>query len=216
LQIYYFFIKGEEKMVKVTLITNNPRKTVFAEETKTVKQILDENDVSYGNAATAVDGATLNAGEINKTLDELGIKEKVVISVLAHKDNAAKATIQGAACVITSSMTPEQIQRYKKFHPESLTMYDEDNEPVYAISYDPEGPGSIDCNGAIFGAATNAEGFATITVVLDPTAEDKQQLVFDKLGRALLNLNDLEKQLLENISDLDEEEAAIRAAITSL
>lgn len=200
-------------MVKITLISNNPRKVVMAEETKTVKQILEENDVNYGNASVAVDGGTLSAGEINKTLSDLGVKEKAVISALAHKDNAATAVIQGAACVITSSMTAEQIKRYKKFHPESLVMYDEDDDPVFAIGYDEEGPGSIDNNGAVFGAATDAEGHATITVMLDPTNENLEELVFDKLGRALLNLNDLEAQLIEGISKLDEEESAIRAQI---
>lgn len=203
-------------MVRVTLITNNPRKTIPAEETKTVKQILEENDVSYANAATAIDGATLNAGEINKSLQELGVKDKVVISVLAHKDNAAKATINGAACVITSSMTPEQIQRYKKFHPEALTMYDEDDEYVYAIGYDPEGPGSIDNNGAVFGAAKNADGFATITVVLDPTNEDMEQLVFDELGYAIMHLNEMEEYLLDGIEKLDKEETEIKRNITRL
>ena len=201
-------------MVMVTLIKNNPRKTVFAAENETVKEIMEKNDVSYGNASVALDGGTLSAGEINKTLDQLGVKEKVVISVLAHKDNAASAVIQGSACVITSNMTAEQIKRYAKFHPEALTMYDEDDEPVYAIAYDEKGPGSIDNNGAIFGAATDANGHATITVLLDPTTEDVETKVFEELGRALLNLNDLEDQLLEGISKLDEEEAEIRAKIS--
>ena len=201
-------------MVRVTLVTNNPRKVVLVEETKTVKQILDENNVNYGNAATAVDGATLNAGEINKTLAELGVQEKVVISVLAHKDNAAKATIVGSACVITSAMTADQIKRYKKFHPEALIMYDEDDEPVFGIGYNDNTPGSLDNNGAVFGPSCDAEGHAQITVLMDPTTEDVEQKVYEELGRALLNLNDLEDQLIEGIAKLDEEETAIRAKIT--
>ena len=200
-------------MVKVTLITNNPRKTVFVPETKTVKQILDENEVNYGSAATAVDGATLNAGEINKTLAELGVEDKVVISVLAHKDNAAKATINAAACVITSALKPEQIKRYKKYHPEALQLVDEDDEPVFAIDLDEEGPGSINAYGAVFGAATNAEGFATITIVLDPTNEDKKALIADKFGRALMHLADLEEQLLDRLGELDAEEESILSNI---
>lgn len=200
-------------MIRVTLITNNPRKTVIAEETKTIKQLLDENDVSYGSAATALDGATLSASEMNKTLAELGVTEKAVVSVLAHKDNAAKAVINGSACVITSTLTAEQIKKYKKFHPEALVLYDED-EPVFAIGYDPEGPGSIDGNGAMFGSAVDSEGHATITVMLDPAEEDLEGLVFDRIGRALLNLKELEDLLLEKVGDIEAEEAEIRAAIT--
>ena len=200
-------------MIRITLITNNPRKTVIAEETKTVKQILNENDVSYASAATALDGATLSAAEMNQTLSQLGVTERAVISVLAHKDNAMNAVIQGSACVITSALTAEQIKRFKKYHPEWLTLYEED-DPIFAIGYDPEGPGSIDGNGAMFGSAADAEGHATITVMLNPAEEDLEKLVSDRIGRALLKLKDLEEMLVDELADLDAEEAAIRAAIT--
>ena len=192
-------------MIKVTLISNNPRQSFMANEANTVKQILDERDVTYGNAAVSVDGATLNAGEINKSLAELGVEEKVVISVLAHKDNAANVSVAGAAAIITSGL--------KKYRPEALTLYDEDDEPIYAIDYD-EGPGSINRNGAVFGAATNADGYATITVVLDPAEEDKKQLVIDKLGAALLKLNELETGLAGLDEELSAEEAEILSHIT--
>lgn len=200
-------------MIKVTLISNNPRQSFMANETNTVKQILDERDVTYGNAAVSVDGATLNAGEINKSLAELGVEEKVVISVLAHKDNAANVSVAGAAAIITSGLKLEQIKRFKKYRPEALTLYDEDDEPIYAIDYD-EGPGSINKNGAVFGAATNADGYATITVVLDPAEEDKKQLVIDKLGAALLKLNELETGLAGLDEELSAEEAEILSHIT--
>jgi len=197
-------------MIKVTLISNNPRQSFMANETNTVKQILDDRDVTYGNAAVSVDGATLNAGEINKSLAELGVEEKVVISVLAHMDNAANVSLAGAAAIITSGLKLDQIKRFKKYRPEALTLYDEDDEPIYAIDFD-EGPGSINKNGAVFGAATNADGYATITVVLDPAEEDKKQLVIDKLGAALLKLNELENGL----AGLDEELAAEETEILS-
>ena len=146
-------------------------------------------------------------------LSRLGVEDKVVISVLAHKDNAAKATINAAACVITSALKPEQIKRYKKYHPEALQLVDEDDEPVFAIDLDEEGPGSINAYGAVFGAATNAEGFATITIVLDPTNEDKKALIADKFGRALMHLADLEEQLLDRLGELDAEEESILSNI---
>lgn len=203
-------------MIKVTLITNNPRKTILASENETVKEILEKNDVNYGNAATAVDGATLSAGEINMTLRDLGIEEKAIISVLAHKDNAAKATIAGSACVVTSKLKPEDIKRFKKFHPELLVMTDEDGEPQFAIDIDDDTPGSLNNYGAVFGSATNSEGNATITIVIDPATEDVTELVYEKLGRAIMKLNELEKKLIEALPDLDAEECAIRANIVHI
>lgn len=203
-------------MIKVTIVANGGRKSVMAQENETVKQTLEKNDATIGNASVSIDGAVLGAGQINKSYSELGVNDHCVVSVMANKEGAAKATIVGSAAVIASQLTPEQIQRFEQWHPELLTMVDEADDPVYGIAYDENGPGSINANGAVFGSATDAEGHATITVVLDPTSENLEDLVYNKLGGALLKLKELEDSLLEKVGMLDEEETVIRSQITRI
>lgn len=198
-------------MIKVTLITNNPRKTIIVPENKTVRQILEENDINYAMATTAVDGATLAVGEMDETLSDMGLTEKAVISVLANKNNAAKAQIIGSAAVITSDLTPDQIKTVKKYHPEALTLYDEEEEPIFAVDVEEDSTGSINACGAVFGSAVNADGKATITCVIDP-ALSKEDLL-DKLGRPILKLTELEKNMPDVLDKVKSEVELVKAAI---
>lgn len=204
-------------MIKVTIVTNNPRISDIVSENMTVRQILEKHDVNYVNASVAMDGFTLSLGDLDKTLAQHGITEKTTISALANKDNAAQAIVIGSACVVKSTMTPEEITQLKKLHPEALTMYDEDtNEPIFAIDIDEESPGSINVNGACFGKATSEDGKANITVVLDPTADDPLELVYEKLGKALSNLDEMETKIAEMLPGLQEEDRRIRGMITRM
>lgn len=203
-------------MIKVTIVSANPRITDIVPETKTVRQVLEEHDVSYVNANVSMDGFSLQLGDLDKTLAQHGISEKTTISALANKDNAAQAVIVGSSCVIKSTLTPEEIKQLKKLHPEALVMSDEDGEPVFAIDIDETAPGSINNVGACFGSATSADGKATITVVLDPTAENTTDLVYEKLGTALSYLDDMETQIADVIPTLAEEEARVKAMIVKL
>ena len=203
-------------MIKITLVSNNPRVTDIVAETKTVRQILEDHNVQYANATVSMDGFTLKLGDLDKTLAQLGITEKTTISALANKDNAAQAVIVGSSCVVKSALTPEEIKQLKKLSPESLVMSDEEGEPVFAIDIDEETPGSINNVGACFGKATSVDGKATITTVLDPTSEDPIELVYKNLGTALSYLNEMEEQLAEVIPTLAAKEARVRAMIVKM
>ena len=204
-------------MIKITLVTNNPRVTDIVPETMTVREFLEKHEVNYAIGQTSIDSVPLRIGDMDKTFAELlDGAERAVVSCLAHKDNAASATIVGSACVVKSTLTPEEIKKLKKFHPESLTMVDEDGDPVFAIDIDERGPGSINSNGACFGNATSTDGKASITVLLDPTAENVEELVYERLGQALAYLEEMETSLVEMIPGLEEQERKVRAMITRL
>lgn len=204
-------------MIKVTIVTNNPRISDIVSENSTVRQVLEKHNVNYVNASVAMDGFTLALGDLDKTLAQHGITEKTTISALANKDNAAQAIVVGSACVVKSTMTPEEIKQLKKLHPETLVMYDEETkEPVFALDIDEDAPGSINMNGACFGKATSEDGKATITVVLDPSAEDPMDLVYEKIGKALANLDEMETQIAEVLPSLQEEDRRIRGMISRM
>ena len=203
-------------MIKVTIVSNNPRATVFVPKTKTVRQILEENNVAYANAAVSMDGCTLRPGDMDKSLEQHGITEKTTLSALANKDNAAQAVIIGSSCVIKSALTPDEIKQLKKLSPESLILTDEDGEPIFALDIDESTPGDINKIGACFGNATSADGKATITIVLDPTAENPVELVYEKLGTALSYLDEMETQLADVLPSLAEKEARIRDMISKM
>lgn len=64
-----------------------------------------------------------------------------------------------------------------------------------------------DC--ATYGKTKSADGKATITIILDPEAEDKVGMVQEKLGPALLKLDELESQIIGKKDQLLEKEKAV-------
>lgn len=203
-------------MVKITLITNNPKEVDIVPETMTVREFLEKHNVNYGLASTSIDGVPVQTGGMDMSFMEHEIEDRAIVTCLPNKDNGAQAIIVGSSCVVKSTLTPADIKRIKKFHPEALVMEDEDGDPVFAIDIDEEMPGSINNNGACFGNATSSDGKATITIVLDPAAENTEDLVYDRLGRALMYLKDMEEQLAEALPELDTEEREIRSMITRM
>ena len=126
-----------------------------------------------------------------------------------------KAVVMGAACVIFSSLTPEDVDRVKAYRPESLILTDESGEEIFTLDID-DGPGSLSNEKAVLSRAKSAEGKATITILLDPEAEDKLALVQKNLGPAMLRLETLEKQLIEMTGDLEAMEMRIKSMFSQM
>lgn len=199
-------------MVKITLITNAGRKTVIASEAKTLREIYEENDVNYDSCTNTIDSVPLRVGDLNKTLRELGVGETCRMSSIVKMDNAAKIILTGDACIIKSGVKLEDWKKVLKFEPD-FGLYNDDNEPIFLVAID-ENMGSLNNNGAVFSTRADHEGYAVITTVIDPAVEDKIQAVTDKLGTALLRLNELESKVPDKIEAANNKEQEIREAIT--
>ena len=195
-------------MVKVTVITTSGKRSDIFEETKTPKEVLDYFDVDYAVATNQLDGVKLDVQAMNKSLRELGVGKECRLASIVKMDNAAQIVIAGASAVLTSSVKRSDWERIAKLSPESLAMEEEDSdEVVFRVGLD-DGPGSANEYGVMFGSATNQEGKATVTILLDPEAEDKVELVRENVGQAILYLNELEKavpEILENVDKMEKE-----------
>ena len=75
-------------MVKITIGTNTRRETVIVEETRTLKSVLEENNIPYGTATVCLDGAPLQPGELNKTFTDFGVTESAYLLAVVKADNA--------------------------------------------------------------------------------------------------------------------------------
>ncbi|MCR5566403.1 MAG: hypothetical protein K6F61_06095 [Clostridiales bacterium] len=116
-----------------------------------------------------------------------------------------RVLVAGCACVITSLLTYEEIERYKRYHPEALTMLDDDGQDVFAIDTT-DGPGCLLKDRAEYSCMKSADGKATITILLMPDIDDKEAAIREKICPCLPHLDELERQLLEKLGMLEEEE----------
>lgn len=75
-------------MIQVKIVSNATRKTINVDPNKTIREVLEENNIDYDIAPTYIDGSPLNVGEHDKTFKELGITEKCILSAVVKTQNA--------------------------------------------------------------------------------------------------------------------------------
>lgn len=75
-------------MVKVICGNNVKRNTVIVDGSATLRSVLEDNGVDYTKGMTSLDGATLGAGDLDKTFGDFGITEKCYLLNVVKADNA--------------------------------------------------------------------------------------------------------------------------------
>ena len=203
-------------MIKLKIVTNSGVETDIVDENKTIREVLEEKEITYAGRTMTLDGYALSASELVNTLAEMcGGADRAVIGITAKTENAAKATVIGNAMVITSSLKLEDLETIMKYRPEALTLVkkDEDGEkdPVFRIGLTEDDAGTINKYGAVFSKTVDDEGKARLTMTFGPdyTKED----LLDDLGPAILKLNELEEILGEQLEGIAADKEAAKNAI---
>ena len=75
-------------MIKVTVGNNLKRETVIVDSETTLRDCLEEAGVDYTRGMTTLDGSALGAGDLDKTFDDFGIKERTFLLNVVKADNA--------------------------------------------------------------------------------------------------------------------------------
>ena len=75
-------------MIKVIVGNNVERKSDIVEPTKTLRQVLEENEIDYTRGVMHHDGSSLNPGDLDKTFADFGINEKCFLLNVVKADNA--------------------------------------------------------------------------------------------------------------------------------
>lgn len=72
----------------VTVVTNGRRETLPVARDITPREFMVENNVDFSAAQTTLDGTVLTPDMMNKTFEELGVKDAVYLTCIAKHDNA--------------------------------------------------------------------------------------------------------------------------------
>ena len=75
-------------MINVTVGNNTSRQTLIVADSKTLREIFDEAEVVYASASVNIDGCPLNIGDMDKTLAEMGVKDKCYLIAVTKTNNA--------------------------------------------------------------------------------------------------------------------------------
>ena len=133
----------------------------------------------------------------------------------------AKITIAGESIVITSAIKLDDYKTIAKYRPKALQLKggEDGKEVVFVIGVTSNPRGSINKVGAEFGSeAHDGSGKATITLDL-PKVESNdldavKEVVAERLGSAIINLNKLEEVLPSVVEEIAAEKAVVMSNIT--
>ena len=209
-------------MINVTIGNTTSRKNVIIDENTTLRAALEQNGVDYAIGQTSLDGATLGAGELNKTFVEMGIdgtpgKDKCYLMVVVKADNAAAIKIAGGAVVVESAAKLADVKKLAKYRPNALKLTEgqgHEKHDVFAVTAAASGSGSINQYGVSFGTQTTEAGNATVTLVLPDNVTDPKKWAMDVIGAAILKLQKVEDQFAAASNEIDAEIAAIEDTMT--
>lgn len=202
-------------MVKVYVGNNINRKPVMVSEDTTLRKVLEDAQIDYSVGMTSLDGATLKAGDLDKTFKDFGIEETCYLLNTAKAVNAAGIKVLGQTAVVESGFTPAQVSEVAKYRPCALVLTDpETKEATFAVGMG-SGKGKINKNGAEFGSGKNAEGKAIITIDI-PDGRDAKEYIEEKIGVAILNLQKVENGLGDALTEIAAEKAEVLGTIEIL
>lgn len=202
-------------MIKVFVGNNIDRRPVIISEETTLRKALEDAHIDYSVGMTTLDGATLKAGELDKTFAEFGVTEQCYLLNTAKAVNAATIKVVGNIAVIESAFSPEEIAEVSKYRPNALVKVDaETKEPVFVVGVG-RGDGSLSIFGAEFGSGKNAANKALITLRI-PDGIEPKKYIEDKVGVSILALNSIEEGLTATLEAIKEEKAAVMATVEIL
>lgn len=223
-------------IISVKLSNNLTRKTVMVDSATPIRKIFEDNDIEYSNGVTSLDGASLPAGSMDKSLEELGVTGDSCYLMVSVKADCASdelapecnpivehgapavacVKVVGNAAVVVSSADLDDVKTLAKYRPEALMLYKgegKDKEPVFMVSTG-KGDGSINKNGAVFGSATTADGKATITLRIPEGTEDVKAWVEEAIGVSILHLKKVEAQFADALDEVKTEKKAVAESIS--
>lgn len=74
--------------IKISIGTSTSRTTIIAPDSKTPKQILDENNIKFQTSQILLDGVALTVAELNTSMKDLGVVESAYLVAATKTSNA--------------------------------------------------------------------------------------------------------------------------------
>ena len=75
-------------IVNVKIGTNLNRETISVTSDKTIRQLLEQQNINYATTTIFLDGDTVKAGDMDKSLDDFNIADTCYIIASQKTENA--------------------------------------------------------------------------------------------------------------------------------
>lgn len=79
---------GTNQMITVVLGQNVNKFPVEVENSRTLRSVLEENQIDYARGTLTMDGSPLRPGDLDKTFAEMGVTTRCYLMSVVKADNA--------------------------------------------------------------------------------------------------------------------------------
>lgn len=149
-------------MIQITLATAAARKSVLAESSKTLQQIISENNIDTTGATIMLKGNVVSAFDLDRTLASCGINDgdSVIMNVAVKAAAAFDVKVENNVLTVVTDISRETVESGVA----SLVACDEDGNEIYGVSVNESGKASF--SSFDFTGNTYVDGKLAATMIL--------------------------------------------------
>lgn len=149
-------------MIQITLATSAERKSILAESSTTLQEIINNNHIDTTGATIMLKGNVVSAFDLDRTLAQCGVEDgsSVIMNVAVKAAAAMEVKLENNVLTVITDVTEESMKKGLS----NMKAHDEDGNEVYAVGVSKNGNASIDK--FAFTGNTYVEGKLAATIVL--------------------------------------------------
>jgi len=133
--------------------------------------------------------------------------------LINSEQESIRAIIMGPTCTVFSSLKLKEWKWIRDHHSDFLKITDERGKISFSVELSDDMPGHIEDDRVVFGCMPSQDGYAIITVLLDPEAEEPEKLITDKLSEGIMKLAMVESMAMMAFRRVEDKSRTIRTRI---
>ena len=154
-------LKGKT-MIQITLATSAERKSILAESSTTLQEIISNNHIDTTGATIMLKGNVVSAFDLNRTLAQCGVEDgsSVIMNVAVKAAAAMEVKLDNNVLTVITDVTESSMKKGLS----NMKAHDDGGNEVYGVSVATDGKASF--NAFSFVGNTYVEGKLAATIIL--------------------------------------------------
>lgn len=133
--------------------------------------------------------------------------------LINSEQESIRAIIMGPTCTVFSSLKLDEWKWIQSNHADFLKITDERGKVSFSVELSSDMPGNIEDNKVVLGCTPSLDGYAIVTVLLDPENEEPEELVAARLSEGIMKLAMVESMALTAFRRAGDRNRVIRSKI---
>lgn len=160
-------------MIQITLATSAERKSILAETSTTLQEIITNNHIDTTGATIMLKGNVVSAFDLDRTLAQCGVEDgsSVIMNVAVKAAAAMEVKVENNVLTVITDVTEASMKKGLS----NMKAHDEDGNEVYAVGVSKTGNACIDKFAFVGNTYVGGKLAATIVLPMEKATIEKVQ-----------------------------------------